>query len=167
LIGAGQVGEWFDAHAGALVLFARQWVGERAGAEDVVQDVFVALMGQARPPHHVRAWLYRSVRNAAISRARGEGRRSGREARTAAARADWFEPRHEDLIDAGAAQQALESLPGEQREVIVMRIWGQMTLNEVAEVTGEAVSTLFSRYRAGLARIRQLMETSCRTKKTS
>lgn len=167
MIGAAQIADWFDAHAGALVLFARQWLRERAAAEDVVQDVFVALMNQPRPPDNVRAWLFRAVRNAVVSRARGDNRRTGREMRLAQGRPDWFEVRHEDLIDAGEAQRALESLSGEQREVIVMRIWGQMTLAEIAEVTGEAISTLFSRYRQGLARVKQLMEASCRTKKTN
>jgi RNA polymerase sigma-70 factor (ECF subfamily) len=85
--------------------------------------------------------------------------------RLAEIRPDWFDPRPEDLIDAAEAQKALESLPGEQREVIVMRIWGQMTLSEINRVTGEAVSTLFSRYRTGLARIKQQMESSCHMKK--
>jgi RNA polymerase sigma-70 factor (ECF subfamily) len=80
-------------------------------------------------------------------------------------RPDWFESRTADLIDAADAQKALESLPGEQREVIVMRIWGQMTLNEISRVTGDAISTLFSRYQKGLTGIRQLMESSCQTKK--
>jgi RNA polymerase sigma-70 factor (ECF subfamily) len=165
VIGSSQIGGWFEAHAGALVLFARQWLPDRAAAEDVVQDVFVALMNQSRPPDHLRAWLFTAVRNAAISHVRGHHRRVGREVRVAGGRPDWFESRTEDLIDAADAQRALESLPGEQREVIVMRIWGQMTLNEISRVTGDAISTLFSRYQKGLSQIKQLMESSCQTKK--
>jgi RNA polymerase sigma-70 factor (ECF subfamily) len=165
-MGSSQIAVWFEAHAGALVLFARQWLPDRAAAEDVVQDVFVALMNQPRPPDHLRAWLFTAVRNAAISQVRGRSRRAGREMRLAEGRPDWFES-SEDLMDAADAQKALESLPGEQREVIVMRIWGQMTLNEISRVTGDAISTLFSRYRMGLARIRQLMESSCQMKKTN
>jgi RNA polymerase sigma-70 factor (ECF subfamily) len=69
------------------------------------------------------------------------------------------------LIDAATAQQALESLAPEQREVIVMRIWARMNLTEIAEVTGLPVSTLFSRYRAGLSEIKRIMESSCQSKK--
>jgi RNA polymerase sigma-70 factor (ECF subfamily) len=161
-----QLGRWFDAHAGALLLFVRQWL-DRAAAEDVVQDVFVSLMAQRRPPDHLKAWLFKAARNAAISRARSAGRRARREMRLAAERPDWFEPGLADLIDAAAAQEALEALAPEQREVIVMRIWARMTLAEIGEVTGEAVSTLFSRYRAGLNEIKRIMESSCQTKKTS
>jgi RNA polymerase sigma factor (sigma-70 family) len=164
VIDPADVSRWFDAHAAALALFARQWFADRAAADDVVQDAFVALMNQRRAPTNVRAWLFTAVRNAAISRARGAARRVRREAEVVADRSDWFEPRVDDLIDASAARAALGSLPREQREVIVMRLWGQMTLAEIAGVTGDAVSTLFSRYRAGLVAIRQQMESSCRTK---
>jgi len=167
LIDSAHLAGWFDAHAAALILFARQWL-ERGEAEDVVQEVFVRLLGQGSAPENVKAWLFRSVRNAAIDQARRSGRRARRELRIAQGRADWFEARTEDLIDASAAQAALESLSAEQREVIVMRIWGQMTLNEIAGVIGEPISTLFSRYRAGLGEIKRIMESSsCHTKKTS
>jgi RNA polymerase sigma-70 factor (ECF subfamily) len=164
LIDPAQLASGFDAHAATLILFARQWL-DRAAAEDVVQDVFVSLMGQRRPPDNLKAWLFKAARNAAISHARSSSRRMGRETRQAERRPDWFEARPEDLIDASAAQAALEWLAAEQREVIVMRIWAQMTLAEIAEVTGEAISTLFSRYRAGLCEIKRIMESSCEMKK--
>jgi RNA polymerase sigma-70 factor (ECF subfamily) len=122
-------------------------------------------MGQRRAPDNVKAWLFKAVRNAAISNARSAARRGNREKRHAGHRPDWFEPRPEDLIDAATAQQALESLAPEQREVIVMRIWARMNLTEIAEVTGLPVSTLFSRYRAGLSEIKRIMESSCQSKK--
>jgi len=64
----------------------------------------------------------------------------------------------------GGGDRAGRGLPPEQREVIVMRIWAQMTLTEIAQVTGEAMSTLFSRYRAGLSEIKRIMESSCHMK---
>lgn len=165
MIDPAQLARTFDAHAATLILFARQWL-VRSAAEDVVQDVFVNLMLQRRAPDNVKAWLYKAVRNAAISHARGAARRGNREERHAVQRPEWFEPRTEDLIDAAAAQQAMESLAPGQREVIVMRIWAQMSLAEIAEVTGLPVSTLFSRYRAGLSEIKRIMESSCQVKKT-
>ena len=164
MIASVQLAFVFDAHAATLILFARQWL-DRAAAEDVVQDVFVSLMSQRRSPDNPRAWLYKAVRNAAISHARSASRRSKREMRLAEQRTEFFESGADDLIDASAAQEAMESLPQEQREVIVMRLWAQMTLAEIAEVTGEAVSTLFSRYRSGLLEIKRIMESSCPTKK--
>jgi RNA polymerase sigma-70 factor (ECF subfamily) len=164
VVGLAEVSGCFDAYAATLILFARQWL-DLAGAEDVVQEAFIGLMGLRERPLNVKAWLYKVVRNAAISHARSGGRRVKREMRIAETRGEFFEMRAEDLIDAAAAEEALSSLGTEQREVIVMRIWAQMTLKEISEVTGEAVSTLFARYRAGLAEIKRIMESSCLAKK--
>ena len=68
-----------------------------------------------------------------------------------------------DLIESAEVQDALQSLPAEQREVIVLRIWCDMTLQQVADLTDQPVSTLFSRYRAGLAEMRRRLESSCKT----
>jgi len=65
---------WFDAYGRALVLYARQWLTVEP-AEDVVQEVFVRLLSQRRAPVNVKSWLFRSVRNAAVSRLRSEHRR--------------------------------------------------------------------------------------------
>lgn len=162
-IGAAQLGEWFEAYGRALVLYARQWL-EPAPAEDVVQEVFVRLMRQRRTPASVKGWLFRSVRNAALNQLRRQRRRRKHQQRLAAEGHDWFEARPDGLIDAKLVQAAVTALTEEQREVILLRIWGGMTLQEVSEVLGQPVSTVFSRYRAGLGQIRQRMGTSCKTK---
>ncbi|MHC4716097.1 MAG: RNA polymerase sigma factor [Planctomycetota bacterium] len=161
-ISAEQLTRWFDAHAAAMVLYARQWLGS-GRAEDVVQDVFVRLMTQRRAPGNVKAWLFRCVRNAAFNELRSRRRRRKHHERLGAERATWFESRPDDVIDAAAVQAALAGLPAKQREVIVLRIWGGLTHREIGEVTGKPLSTVFSRYRTALARIRQRMEASCRT----
>jgi RNA polymerase sigma-70 factor (ECF subfamily) len=158
-----QLGGWYDAHAARLVLCARQWL-DQAVAEDVVQASFLRLASQPQPPTSVKAWLFTAVRNAAISEYRQQQRRSRREQAVSLNRPDWFESNPGDLIDAKAAQEALVLLPASQREIILLRIWGGLSVPEAAEVLSEPVSTLFSRYRAGLAALRQRMESSCRTK---
>jgi RNA polymerase sigma-70 factor (ECF subfamily) len=158
-----QLSRCFDAFGPALVLYARQWL-TGASAEDVVQEVFVRLMSQRTAPLNLKAWLFRSVRNAAISELRAARRRASREGRRAGDRPTWFEPCPGDLIDASGTQAALESLPPEQREVIVLRIWCDMGFKEIAEIVALPVSTLFSRYKAGLGEIRRRLELSCTTK---
>src|SRR5689334_2903257 len=105
-----KLANWFEAYAAALVLYARQWVGERARAEDVVQEVFVRLMAQPVEPPNVRAWLHASVRHAAIDEARSSDRRRRREEAASEFRptSGWFEARPEDLIDAQTAEAALQ-----------------------------------------------------------
>ena len=162
-IGAEQLARWFDAHAASLMLYARQWVDD-AAAEDVVQDVFCRLAAQRRAPASARAWLFRSVRNAALNQVRSRRRRRAREQRPRAGPAAWFQPNPAAPIDAEAVRAAVAALPEAQREIIVLRIWAGLTLAEAAEVVGRPVSTLFSRYQAGLEAIRERMDKPCRTK---
>ena len=159
--GEARVGEMFDAHSRALLLYARQWVG-RTEAEDVVQRVFVRLLSQGRMPAEARTWLFRCVRNEAIDLWRSNKRR-GRREQTAASEADvWFVPRPQDALDAREAQRAMQELPDELREVVTLRLWSGLTLNEIAEVTGVAVSTVYKRYEAAIELLREKLEKPCR-----
>ena len=160
-IDPAQLGRWFETYAGALALYARQWA-EGGAAEDIVQEVFVRLISQPRAPTRVKGWLFRSARNAAISHLRRRRRRQKHEQRRAADLPRWFDARPDGLMDAETGQAALTSLSQAQREIIVLRIWAEMTLQEIANVTDQPISTVFSRYRAGLAAIRQRMQTPCK-----
>jgi RNA polymerase sigma-70 factor (ECF subfamily) len=158
-----RIRELFVAHGPALLLYARQWLDGPA-AQDVVQDVFVRLIARGRMPAEPRTWLFRCVRNAAISACRSRGRRGRREraARPAASGGEWFVPRVDDRIDAESAQQALAALPAAQREIVTLRIWSGLTLAQVAEVTGLPVSTVHDHYRLALKAVRERLEQSCR-----
>ena len=117
-----------DRHGPPLILYARQWCH---APEDVVQEAFVKLAAGRQPPREVVPWLYRVVRNGALDAAKIAQRRQRRE--QAAARPErWFvEPAVEGL-DAATAVAALERLPVEQREVIVARLWGGLSFEEIA-----------------------------------
>ncbi len=146
-----------DAHAGALVLYARQWCG---APEDVVQDAFLKLVRQRRPPRDSVAWLYRVVRNGALDAAKMARRRHRRE--SAAARSvRWFVESEVDGLDAETAVAALERLAPEQREVIVARHWGGLSFEQIAEVVGCSASTAFRRYTAGIDDLRQELGVIC------
>lgn len=159
-----RLGRWFDAHAARLALYARNWL-ERGEAEDAVQEVFLRLVSRPVALANEKAWLFAAVRNAAIGARRSRERRSRREKEAVEAQSGWFEPKAGDLIDAVAAQESLGRIAEELREVILLRIWGGLTFAEISQVTGQPLSTLFSRYKLGLGEIRKLMELSCRTKK--
>ena len=157
---AAELSSWFDALAAPLVLYARQWLNP-AAAEDAVQEGFVRLMLLPRVPDNVRAWLYRAVRNEAIGQWRS-GRRRARREMNAARDEPYFDAAPGDAVDGRAAADALASLPAAQREVIVLRLWGQLKLAEIASVTGAPVSSVFHHYRQGLAEIRKRIGVPCR-----
>lgn len=157
---ARRLADLIHAHAAALVLFARQWC---AAPEDVVQEAFCKLAAQPAWPEDPPAWLFRVVRNAAIDVGKAERRRTRREA-VAARPVRWFSERESEGLDAAAAVAALEALPPDQREVIVARLWGGMTLEQAATVAGCSVSTAFRRYEAGIAALRERLGVECPTR---
>ena len=79
------LGQLVDDHAAALVLYARQWC---AAPEDIVQQAFLKLVTQRPPPAKPVPWLFRVVRNEAISAMRAAKRRQRHES-LAAARPAW------------------------------------------------------------------------------
>src|SRR6266542_5065648 len=110
-----QLGRLVDQHAAALVLYARQWC---AAPEDVVQEAFIKLLAQKTPPSHPVAWLYRVVRNAALSAARSARRRKQHETAAAGRTPPWFAAPDPSGLDAAEATDDLQRLPLDQREII-------------------------------------------------
>jgi RNA polymerase sigma-70 factor, ECF subfamily len=153
-LSAGDVRRLYDQYGPALVAYACGFVADSASAEDIVHGVFVKLLhGQTAIPDSPAAYLYRAVRNAALN-----GRRNGsREARIEEAHLCFAHPSGSREA-ALALQKALRELPEEQREVVVMRIWGGMTLEEVAAATDVSVNTASSRYRYALEKLRERLQ---------
>ena len=69
-------------------------------------------------------------------------------------------------MDATAAAQALADLPLEQREAIVARLWGGLSLEETARLMGVSLSTAYRRYQQGIAALRERLEGKCHQQKT-
>jgi DNA-directed RNA polymerase specialized sigma24 family protein len=90
-------------------------------------------------------------------------RRQRREQTISAQTLGWFDPCPGNELDAEAAQQALQTLPARQREIVLLRVWSEMTLSDVSQVTGLPISTVHDEYRRGLSGIRRIMETPCTT----
>jgi RNA polymerase sigma-70 factor (ECF subfamily) len=143
----------YRRYAPALRLYVRQWEGS---AEDIVHDAFVQLAIQSPPPQRVVPWLYRVVRNAALTASRSANRRRRREAAASAPEA-WFAA-GDDRLNAGEAALVLAELPLELREVVVARIWGELTFDEVARLVGCSLPTAHRRFQSGLTHLRKRLE---------
>jgi RNA polymerase sigma-70 factor, ECF subfamily len=152
--------QWFSLHGPKLLLCARQWTRSLADAEDVVQEAFVRYWRHQRHlPGEPQALLVTSVRRAALDLARREGRRAAREERAdggLAERNAHFDPAPgEDGERREQIERALGDLPPEQREVLVLKIWNELTFEQIAEVLDLSPNTAASRYRYGLAALRK------------
>jgi RNA polymerase sigma-70 factor (ECF subfamily) len=152
-----------DIHAAPLVLYARQWCD---ASDDVVQEAFLKLVRQSRPPDDKIAWLYRVVRNGAIDAARRARRRQRRESAVARP-APWFVEQDVDGLDAETAVAALERLAPEQREVIVARLWGGLSFEQIGAAVGCSASTAFRRYTAGVEELREQLGAPCRNRSSN
>jgi RNA polymerase sigma factor (sigma-70 family) len=157
------VSRLLDEHGARLVLYAQQ---RCELPEDVVQEAFVRLVRQRPVPENVVGWLYRVVRNGSISQSRSDGRRLKHETAAGAVREAWFKQAHDEAIDGVAAARALESLPMNEREVIVLRLWSGLGFEEIGQLVGKSTSTVHRWYESGLATLRKNWSESCPNTKT-
>jgi RNA polymerase sigma factor (sigma-70 family) len=155
-IGPDELTRLFDDHAPALALYARQLCDT---PEDVVQEAFVRLARQRHVPDHPRDWLYRVVRNGAISASRAAKRRRRREA--AASRDERWFASTDDRLAMDDAVRLLKELEADVREVIVARLWGGLTFDEIARLQDCSVTTAFRRYQQALQHLQKKLESPC------
>ncbi len=157
---------WVEQNA-RLVLYAQQWCDT---PEDIVQQAFLLLVQQTGAPDNPVAWLYRVVRNRAMDASRASRRKSRRETAVAHRGEAWFESAAGDRLDAAAATEALKQLPLEQREIIVARLWGGLSFEEIGQLLGGSTSTIYRSYQRGLVALRERLGVAClptkSTKKT-
>ena len=149
---------WLDAHGGALRLYALQLGAGPAEAEAAVHDAFVRLWRSERwqePALDVKGALYGYTRAVVLDTRRGDGRRRRREGRYADARPTTagFEDVAERDEETARVEAALADLPAAQREVVVMKIWGDLSFRQIGAVLDVSPDTAASRYRYGLARL--------------
>jgi RNA polymerase sigma-70 factor (ECF subfamily) len=150
-LGAEDVRRLYDQHGPALVAYACGFVRDTAAAEDVVHQVFLRLLSTERTmPDAPVAYVYRSVRNAALN-----ARRSGLKLTELDPQSSVFQHRDGNQEAALALEKALAGLPEEQREVVVMRVWSGLTLEEIAAAVGAPLNTIASRYRYALEKLRE------------
>lgn len=139
------------AYARALLPSGCEWA-----AEDVVQSVFVQVLRMRRSAlRGVRdggAFLFRMTRNGAINHGRGEVREQAR--RRAAERAGGGSTAEPDL---DGVLGLIEGLPYEQRQVLLLRYVGGLTIDQIAEALGVNRNTVASRGRLGVQRLRKEM----------
>jgi RNA polymerase sigma-70 factor (ECF subfamily) len=117
-----------------------------------VQEAFCRLAAAEPAPENPVAWLYRVCRNVAEKQRRTDQRRVQRE------RA-WSELHNVgtsdvDPLEIAETLAAVESLDDELREALVARVWGQLSLEEVAQLCGVSTATAFRRYHAALQALR-------------
>jgi RNA polymerase sigma-70 factor (ECF subfamily) len=143
-----------DAHSAALALYARQWC---KAPDDAVQEAFIELLRQSPVPHHPAGWLFHTVRRRAMNLARGERRRTEHYRQAGQQRETWFLEDQTAEIDGDPLRPMLEKLPRLEREIVVARVWGELTFEQVAELVGVSLTSAHRRYHRALKRLGHMM----------
>ncbi len=144
----------YDAKAALLVLYGRALGLSHNEAEDVLHETFAALLKIPAAPTQPEHYCLRCFRNRALNYRRSVWRRLARELESKR----WFE--HSPVREAAeeAAMRALASLPREQREVIVLKIWHRYTFLQIGLLLQLSPNTAAGRYRYGLARLKSCLK---------
>jgi RNA polymerase sigma factor (sigma-70 family) len=153
----------YEKYADDLLTLAGNLLSDKAGAEDVVQDVFISFVqsvGTFRLTGSLRGYLATCVAN----HSRDQMRRTRRQqnavlnkvenAASEGASAVHLAIRSEQLQK---VSHALAELPYEQREAIVLRLHGDMRFRQIAKLQKVSVKTAQSRYRYGLDKLRSTL----------
>jgi RNA polymerase sigma-70 factor (ECF subfamily) len=150
----------YREHGPALVLFASAIAGESSRAQDVVQQVFLKLIrdGSLKGVTEKRAYVFACVRNTMLNEVKGRWRGVSLDPGTA-----WFDPPLRDYAAESNLRQSLVALPEDQRQVVVLHVWGELTFSEIADVLNVSPNTAASRYRYALAKLRDSMRGKAET----
>lgn len=145
---------WLEDSGEVFFLYARQKTRSEADAKDVFQDALVETWQKGDGKIPDKALVFATIRRRAIDLGRSMDRRSKREELVSEDIASWFV---NDFTATDTRQflgSAIHSLPDDQREVLILRIWGDLSFPSIASMTKVSVATATSRYRYALERLR-------------
>jgi RNA polymerase sigma-70 factor (ECF subfamily) len=148
----------YDGHAQSLFVFLLNFTRDEADTRDLLQEIFVKL---AREPELLagvrdeRAFLIRLAHNAAIDLMRRRGVRDRTKENFAAETVSPFAPAGDpdENIFRDELANALAELPEEQRAVVHLKLWEELTFEEIAAALDISPNTAASRYRYGLDKL--------------
>ena len=145
-----------------LLTLAKGLLSEQVIAEDVVHDVFVSFARSAKQ-FKLKGSLKGYLATCVINLARDKIRAKTRQAQA-------LKSANPNILDSGNPEkklieteeltrlrQAMNRIPYEQREVVLLHLKGGMKFREIAKLQGLSVSTIHGRYRYGLDKLRSIL----------
>jgi RNA polymerase sigma-70 factor (ECF subfamily) len=156
--GQTALADLYDRHAEALYRLLAAMLGSSADAQDALSEVLLeAARRDLRGVRNLRAYLLASARNKAISMIR----RRKREVTMDPANECFFNTAGLSPEQAFLAQRieaALQDLPAEQREVVVLKVYEGLTFAEIAKITRKRPNTVASRYRYAVEKLQRRLK---------
>jgi RNA polymerase sigma-70 factor (ECF subfamily) len=145
---------WLKDHGEVFFLYARQQTRSEADAKDVFQEALVEAWrksGEATPD---KAMVLATIRRRAIDLGRSMDRRTVREQRVCGEAPAWLVTDYAENDTREFLRAAISGLPEALREVLILRIWGDLSFPAIARLTDVPLATATSRYRYALERLR-------------
>ncbi len=152
----------YEKYKDYLLILAKGLLGDQALAEDVVHDVYVSFARSVRQFHlrgSLRGYLVTCVRNLARDKIRERTRKAKimDSINPATKCQDNPAQRVIESEELARLRQALNQIPYEQRETVMLHLKGGMKFREIARLQGASLSTIHGRYRYGLNKLRSLL----------
>ncbi len=152
----------YDAHAQALFGFLLSLTRNESDTRDLLQEILIRfarnpkLLRGIRQP---RGFLLRLAHNLAVDliRRREAGQRAGDRLLEESPRFFADTSRHDEAVLRRATQVALNGLPPEQRATVHLKLWENMTFEQIAETLDIPMNTAASRYRYGIDKLRHAL----------
>ncbi len=148
----------YDAHALALYAFVLNLTRSPAESADILHDLFLKLARDEKRLRRLavqKSYLFTMAHRAVIDAARRRQARDRRHEAAAAEPVTLFQPGPDQEMLATETSRALAELPWEQRAVVHLKLWEDLTFAEIAEVLDIPPNTAASRYRYGVDKMRQ------------
>ena len=121
------------------------------------------LLRQSPTPDNPPAWLFKTVRRKAMNLARSESRRAKHQQQAAARRDSWFEDSHDRRIVVEEVETALAQLPSLERQIVVARVWGELTFDQIAEVVEKSASSVHRHFHRALEVMSEMLGEESKT----
>ena len=153
----------YSQHAEPLLAFLVYKTGDRSLAEDLLTDTFERVLttkrGFDRRKASEKTWLYTIALNLVRDHARRRAAESRAVERVEAGVTSGATRPFEDIVtEREALARALETLADEEREAIALRFGADLTVPEIAKVTGQKLTTVEGRVYRALAKLRDVMQ---------
>lgn len=150
-----------EPHLPHLRRYARALTGNRARADDLVQDTLERAWIKFhlwQPTLAIRPWLFAVMHNVFVNQVKTHARRQHASLSDEEAAKLVTRPNQSDFIEVDELDRCISLLPIEQREVLLLVSLEEMGYGEVAQVLGIPVGTVTSRLARARTRLRTLLE---------
>ena len=151
---------WFHNEANKFLLYARQQAKNIYDAEDILQDAIISLIKSNKSQKIPESpYIYKAIKNKAIDYARSNIRRLKREEiahyETNDCEHHWFTKNIEQQERNELLEKKLKELPKDQQEILILKIWGEQTFQQIAKALDISQNTAASRYRYAIQNLQR------------